>query len=354
MTKGKKFKKRIRARQAETGESYSRAREAEGGERPGTKFWYYHSTEYPDEGSVFPFVSRQEAETHAGDDKDEMTFAEREATEEEQILLDFGKTRDPGGEVERLQKWVNDLQAGMSINCVYCGHNYGPDDEVPASMAEVLKEHIAVCPKHPMSKVVEERGEARRMAQALRAEAGWEGTWPFPWEGEVVEGTKALTLVQEHELRQQEANRKWLKDNPGLKEVRLVLTHNEHGTPTAHIHGPDLTTLQVTQPPDAYVAAVRHAYADSQWYREKGPRDDLGPLPACDKKIIVNGLPFTVTGDDLSYEEVLLLAYPGIGPTRILSVVVKHRDGRGASLTPGKTVRVESGMVFSAMDTSNA
>lgn len=52
-----------------------------------------------------------------------------------------------------LQQWVNDLQAGMFINCVYCGHRYGPDDEVPESMADVLKEHIEQCPEHPMSKI---------------------------------------------------------------------------------------------------------------------------------------------------------------------------------------------------------
>lgn len=52
-----------------------------------------------------------------------------------------------------LRDWVNDLQAGMFINCVYCGHRYGPNDEVPAAMADVLKEHIAKCPQHPMSKL---------------------------------------------------------------------------------------------------------------------------------------------------------------------------------------------------------
>lgn len=53
--------------------------------------------------------------------------------------------------VDRLQAWVSDLQAGMYINCVYCGHRYGPDSEVPASMADVLKEHIEQCPEHPLS-----------------------------------------------------------------------------------------------------------------------------------------------------------------------------------------------------------
>jgi DNA-directed RNA polymerase subunit RPC12/RpoP len=56
-------------------------------------------------------------------------------------------------EIERLQKWVSDLQSGMYINCVYCGHRYGPKDKVPTSMADVLKAHVEICPKHPMSKL---------------------------------------------------------------------------------------------------------------------------------------------------------------------------------------------------------
>ena len=54
-------------------------------------------------------------------------------------------------EVNRLSRWVSDLQSVMYINCVYCGHRYGPQDQVPASMADVLKEHIEQCPAHPMS-----------------------------------------------------------------------------------------------------------------------------------------------------------------------------------------------------------
>ena len=84
-------------------------------------------------------------------------------------------------EIKDLQRWVDDLQSGMYINCVYCGHQYGPalcpeckgygnkykndivvigdtctvcngtGKGVPVTMADVLKKHIAVCPKHPMS-----------------------------------------------------------------------------------------------------------------------------------------------------------------------------------------------------------
>jgi hypothetical protein len=55
--------------------------------------------------------------------------------------------------VKELETWVNDLHSGMWINCVYCGHRYGPRETTPISMADVLKEHIEKCPKHPMSKL---------------------------------------------------------------------------------------------------------------------------------------------------------------------------------------------------------
>jgi hypothetical protein len=54
-------------------------------------------------------------------------------------------------EIARLEAWVDDLQSGMFINCVYCGHRYGPKENVPATMADVLKDHVEVCPEHPMS-----------------------------------------------------------------------------------------------------------------------------------------------------------------------------------------------------------
>lgn len=57
-------------------------------------------------------------------------------------------------ELTRLQNWVNDCQRGMYINCVYCGHRYGPDKTTPAVMADVLYEHIKICEKHPLSKAL--------------------------------------------------------------------------------------------------------------------------------------------------------------------------------------------------------
>lgn len=68
-------------------------------------------------------------------------------------------------ERDKLEVWVNDLHSGMYINCVYCGHRYGPEDEVPATMADALKEHIEQCPKHPMSALKAERDKLRRVCQ---------------------------------------------------------------------------------------------------------------------------------------------------------------------------------------------
>lgn len=74
------------------------------------------------------------------------------------------RNRDLGDEVARLKQWVNDLQSGMYVNCVYCGHRYGPEGEVPVNMAEVLKQHIEQCPEHPMSKL---KAENQRLKEAL-------------------------------------------------------------------------------------------------------------------------------------------------------------------------------------------
>lgn len=54
-------------------------------------------------------------------------------------------------ENERLAGWVSDLQAGMYVNCVYCGHRYGPGETTPVSMADALKAHVEQCAGHPMN-----------------------------------------------------------------------------------------------------------------------------------------------------------------------------------------------------------
>ena len=69
-------------------------------------------------------------------------------------------------ERDEARQWVRDLQSGMYINCVYCGHRYGPKDSTPASMADVLKQHIERCPQHPLSLVTVERDGLREACSA--------------------------------------------------------------------------------------------------------------------------------------------------------------------------------------------
>ena len=88
----------------------------------------------------------------------------------------------------RLNQWVKDLQSGMYINCVYCGHRFGPKDSTPVAMDELLWEHIKTCPKHP-GNIVNAKIEKLRQAwleykaylkEKYPAEEGkeWEFTCP--------------------------------------------------------------------------------------------------------------------------------------------------------------------------------
>lgn len=69
-------------------------------------------------------------------------------------------------ENNRLKQWISDLQSGMYVNCVYCGHRYGPAKDTPVAMADILKKHIEECPEHPLSKA-KQLGNA--MAEAIES-----------------------------------------------------------------------------------------------------------------------------------------------------------------------------------------
>ena len=55
------------------------------------------------------------------------------------------------------------------VTCVYCGHEY--PDQTPTHGAEILKEHIKVCEKHPMR---ESEQKIKKLRQALFALIGVE------------------------------------------------------------------------------------------------------------------------------------------------------------------------------------
>ena len=75
------------------------------------------------------------------------------------------------GDYKLLRQWVTDLQSGMYVNCVYCGHRYGPGETTPVSMADALKEHVESCPQHPMSALKADRDRLRAEVERLRRQA---------------------------------------------------------------------------------------------------------------------------------------------------------------------------------------
>ena len=74
--------------------------------------------------------------------------------------------------VKQQQQWIEDLHSNMYVNCVYCGYRYGPSDRVPTSMAQVLREHVEECPKHPMSQMKQALEKALPMVKLYAATSG--------------------------------------------------------------------------------------------------------------------------------------------------------------------------------------
>jgi len=80
-------------------------------------------------------------------------------------------------ENKQLKQWIADLQSNMYINCVYCGHRYGPgtyvpasEDEAHATIADILKEHIKQCSQHPMFALRVENIELNRLIRLYQLE----------------------------------------------------------------------------------------------------------------------------------------------------------------------------------------
>lgn len=81
--------------------------------------------------------------------------------------------RYQASEIERLYTWIGDLQSEMYVNCVYCGLRYGPRDETPVAMADVLKSHIEICPHHPMSKLKAENQMLKEQLSIKDQKLNW-------------------------------------------------------------------------------------------------------------------------------------------------------------------------------------
>lgn len=84
-------------------------------------------------------------------------------------------------------------------------------------------------------------------------------------------------------------------------------------------------------------------------------QESHGPAPVT---IVVNARPHTWEAKEITFEQVLDLAYPGQVPTDQDTYTVRYsrgHDGHGAgSLTAGHSVTVKEGMVFDVYRTSRS
>ncbi|MEU7890729.1 multiubiquitin domain-containing protein [Microbispora bryophytorum] len=84
-------------------------------------------------------------------------------------------------------------------------------------------------------------------------------------------------------------------------------------------------------------------------------QDDRGPRPVT---IIVNTRSYPWEAKDITFEQVVELAYPGQPPTDQDAYTVRYsrgHDGHGSgSLTAGHSVKVKNGMVFDVFRTSRS
>ncbi|NUP13831.1 MAG: hypothetical protein HOW73_47965 [Polyangiaceae bacterium] len=73
-----------------------------------------------------------------------------ESTDEDDLKLatDYRVTLEA---LKEARAWVRRLRDNRIVTCVYCGHAYPPGSETHG--AEVLKEHIRSCEKHPMREI---------------------------------------------------------------------------------------------------------------------------------------------------------------------------------------------------------
>ena len=74
-------------------------------------------------------------------------------------------------EIESLQQWIRDVQGKTFVNCIYCGHRYGAASITPVALADIMKQHVAQCPKHPLSVTKKSLEEAATLLETVSINA---------------------------------------------------------------------------------------------------------------------------------------------------------------------------------------
>lgn len=119
------------------------------------------------------------------------------------------RTKDKDSEIEKLTQWVDDLHSGMYVNCVYCGHRYGPRESTPVSRADMLKKHIEKCPKHPMSKLKEYNNQLIELIKWIVSEEALESSIHLPEDWSRISGIERITAEACIENLQKEIRKKY-------------------------------------------------------------------------------------------------------------------------------------------------
>jgi hypothetical protein len=96
----------------------------------------------------------------------------------------------------------------------------------------------------------------------------------------------------------------------------------------------------------------RDALAEGEAMEESGQAEHKHPR---EKEIIVNGRRRTVPGDEVCFEEVVELAFPGpqTDPNVIYSITYRHAASHPSAgeLAPGGEVSVKNGTIFNVTRT---
>lgn len=91
---------------------------------------------------------------------------------------------------------------------------------------------------------------------------------------------------------------------------------------------------------------------------KKRPPEDDKDSKNREVTIIVNGREKTVTDKELSFEEIVDLAFdsPPSGPNVVFTITYRRGHGHRpeGSLKPGETVRVKDGMIFNVTATDKS
>ena len=88
---------------------------------------------------------------------------------------------------------------------------------------------------------------------------------------------------------------------------------------------------------------------------DKYKKEDGGNGKDKEVTIIVNGRAKTVAKGDMTFEEIVALAFSPVPPNSIFTVTYsKGENGKSGTLEPGQTVKIKKDMIFNVTETGQS